>query len=160
MDLAATILLSSLGHGMDERLHERSYGIVPLKKEALSWQVFLVCHQSGHWSLPKGRAEPGETALECAKRELFEETGLTVRSLLVAEPRIERYQFVRNDRLVDKIVEYFIAEVEGSFHLQLSEIKEARWEPLESAFHLVTYPQMKELLSSVARMLARIESKP
>jgi ADP-ribose pyrophosphatase YjhB (NUDIX family) len=32
----------------------------------------------GTWSLPSGRAEPGETARAAASREVFEETGLVV----------------------------------------------------------------------------------
>jgi predicted NUDIX family NTP pyrophosphohydrolase len=30
----------------------------------------------GHWSIPKGENEPGETLLETAQREFIEETGL------------------------------------------------------------------------------------
>jgi len=32
------------------------------------------------WEMPEGGAEPGEDALECAKRELEEETGLSARA--------------------------------------------------------------------------------
>ena len=33
---------------------------------------------AGSWSLPSGRAEPGETARQAARREVVEETGLEV----------------------------------------------------------------------------------
>lgn len=33
---------------------------------------------AGTWSLPSGRAEPGETVRAAAMREVFEETGLVV----------------------------------------------------------------------------------
>ena len=33
------------------------------------------------WEMPEGGAEPGEDALDCADRELAEETGLTRRTL-------------------------------------------------------------------------------
>lgn len=45
-------------------------------------RVFLIQRAyppfAGLWSLPGGRREPGESAEECVKRELFEETGLLV----------------------------------------------------------------------------------
>ena len=34
--------------------------------------------RAGHWSLPGGRLELGETIAAAARREVFEETGLTV----------------------------------------------------------------------------------
>jgi 8-oxo-dGTP pyrophosphatase MutT (NUDIX family) len=40
----------------------------------------LICHPTGgnHWSIPKGKIEDGESMLEAAIRETFEETNFTV----------------------------------------------------------------------------------
>lgn len=35
-------------------------------------------HGSGQWSFPGGKVDPGESSVQTAKRELFEETGLIV----------------------------------------------------------------------------------
>lgn len=51
-----------------------------------SQDKILICHPfgalwgNGEWSLPKGKIEPGETAIEAAKRETQEETGLDLNS--------------------------------------------------------------------------------
>lgn len=39
---------------------------------------FLLMRHPNRWDLPKGHVDPGETNLECALRELEEETGITV----------------------------------------------------------------------------------
>jgi 8-oxo-dGTP pyrophosphatase MutT (NUDIX family) len=39
---------------------------------------------SGKWSFPKGHSKRGETPLECAKREISEETGIPI--YLLSEP--------------------------------------------------------------------------
>ena len=38
-------------------------------------------HGSGTWQFPGGHLEFGEPIEDCAKRELFEETGLTIRNI-------------------------------------------------------------------------------
>lgn len=41
-------------------------------------QVLLVQMQQGHWSFPKGHVEEGETEVETAMRETFEETHIKI----------------------------------------------------------------------------------
>ncbi len=56
----------------------------------------------GHWDLPGGASEPGETPAECALRETFEELGLR----LEAEMLIHAERGTRNGR----DVWFFVAE--------------------------------------------------
>jgi 8-oxo-dGTP pyrophosphatase MutT (NUDIX family) len=127
-------------------VQEFSFGIVPLQKKNGTWQVFLVQHLHGHWGLPKGRTEAKESPLETAKRELFEETSLTVRTLLFEEPIVEHYQFKRLNVPIEKTVGYFLAEVEGEEKILLQELQNSRWVLLQEAADYVTFDQIKNVL--------------
>ncbi|WP_437229177.1 bis(5'-nucleosyl)-tetraphosphatase [Planctomicrobium sp. SH661] len=39
-------------------------------------QSFLLMKHADRWDLPKGHVDPGETEIECALREMHEETGI------------------------------------------------------------------------------------
>ena len=136
------------------RIEEKSYGIIPLRQENGVWQVLLILHQGGrHWAFPKGHGDAGETALDSARRELKEETGLDIQELLQESPLIERYQFHRNHEIVIKTVQYFPALVSGNLQLQTEEIRDAKWVPLkESASHL-TFKEAKEMCNKLVTFL-------
>ncbi len=53
----------------------KSCGIIVFKRDPLE---FLLMRHPTRWDLPKGHVDPGETDLECALRELEEETGIGV----------------------------------------------------------------------------------
>lgn len=133
--------------------YDHSYGVAPLKMTPSGWQVFLVQHQSGHWTLPKGHPEGRETSLDCAKRELFEETHLTIVKLLVEKPLTEVYYFTSRGKTIHKTVDYFIAEVTGEEKIQIEELQDGKWLTFDGARALATYPQMKDLLSTVERLV-------
>lgn len=59
--------------------------VLLLREAAGAFDVLLHLRQNtgyrdGHWALPAGHVEPGESVLEAAVREVGEETGLAVRA--------------------------------------------------------------------------------
>lgn len=51
--------------------------------EASDRVSFLLLKHPNRWDLPKGHVDPGETNMECALRELEEETGIQAEDLIV-----------------------------------------------------------------------------
>lgn len=137
-----------------------SYGVIPLQRRGDAWMVLLVRHREGHWSFPKGHPETGETPFETAARELREETGLSVRTLLSAEPLTERYTFSINGVSVAKTVSYYLAEVEGDVSVQEDEISSYSWDPLETAMTRITFSEARRLLSQVKQFLNSTSGNP
>ncbi|MGH2611992.1 MAG: bis(5'-nucleosyl)-tetraphosphatase [Rhabdochlamydiaceae bacterium] len=135
-------------------IQEASFGIIPLQKVDEIWRVLLILHKGGrHWAFPKGRSNPGETPVESAKRELKEETGLTVEKFLQEEPLTERYEFRRKGESVIKTVQYFPAIVSGEVRLQPEEIQDAKWVLLKEAVRHLTFREAKDMCQMLAGQL-------
>ncbi|MCR8630206.1 NUDIX hydrolase [Paenibacillus radicis (ex Xue et al. 2023)] len=100
--------------------HNLAAGIVVLKDDA----VLLVKDKSG-WSLPKGSTEFGETFLQAAKRELYEETGIKIASEAVA--------FV-TEYSSEKYGQYLQVYYAGSLHSEQNEVEEPDPDILEMQF--------------------------
>jgi 8-oxo-dGTP diphosphatase len=97
--------------------------------------------QYDDWSLPKGKLDAGETWEAAALREVEEEIGL--RCTLGEElPQVE-YQD-RKGR--DKVVRYWLMDVEGGEFAPNDEVDEVRWVTPAEAADLLTYDRDRELL--------------
>lgn len=110
----------------------------------------LLVHRPSHadWTLPKGKAEPGEADDLCAVREVAEETGL--RCLLGPELRASRY---RDRRGRDKLVRYWAMTVRDGEFAPNAEVDQVRWLPIAEAAAQVSYAGDRSVLASLPAAL-------
>lgn len=73
-------------------------------------KLLLVSNDGSYWYLPGGHMEPGETLQDCAKREIYEETGYAINPMDII------YCFEFNDKNIKshKVECCFYATVEQS----------------------------------------------
>ena len=103
------------------------------------------------WSLPKGKRHRGESALECAIREVHEETGM--RATIGHELPETRYTD-RKGRL--KQVRYWsMHEPEGAFRPN-GEVDEIRWLHLHRVGELLTYERDLIVVAGLQRVHASV----
>lgn len=108
------------------------------------------------WSLPKGKAKPGEHLLVTALREVTEETG--------CRPRIGpylttlQYRVTSGGRPANKMVSYWSMRcAEGSFEAS-SEVDKMEWLPLDEARNRLSAPSDCTVLDTFK--LARRDTEP
>lgn len=138
---------------------DRSFGVIPYIYEK-GEPKFLVIHQYSHWrgdsfwTFPKGHPEADESGTEAAMRELYEETGLTLRSLNTEHPILISYSFVHERTRIEKTVTLYLGNVIATpMSLQESEIHDAKWCTYETAYELLTHENAKQVLEKAYRLV-------
>jgi len=135
-------------------MKDYSFGIVPIDNQNPDNPLYLLVEQGGEfWSLPKGHAEMGESPVETAKREFFEETGLSFQEIWEDVQFIEHYFWKDKDVLMDKTVTFFPAFVSGEPLIDNKEITGWKWLPFAQAIKTVTYPETKKVLEEAHEWL-------
>lgn len=81
-----------------------SAGVVALRQTDEGWRVLLL-RVYNYWDFPKGRVEPGETALATAKRETREETTIEDLQFSWGETHMDTAPYGREQ----KVARYFVA---------------------------------------------------
>lgn len=94
------------------------------------------------WSFPKGKLDPGETAVVAAMREIGEETGFVVR--LGRFLRAETYPVPGHRKL--KRVQFWSAQYLGGEFLPNKEVDELLWLSPEEALEHLSYPMDRQVL--------------
>lgn len=99
--------------------------------------------RGGHFAMPKGHVEPGESEAETAEREIWEETGLRVRADtgFRAANAYSPYAGCRKE------VVYFTAEAKSlSTTVQPEEVRSVCWLGYEAALKKLSYENDREIL--------------
>ena len=125
---------------------EKSCGVLPYRMLNGQQEFLLVFETySKCWSLPKGHIEAGETDVQTALRELYEETGLTA-NLDTSRCASIEYPISSFAR---KQVAFFLGEVVGVPKVREGEIDKFKWvtaEELKDYLFPDTYEACKALL--------------
>ena len=98
------------------------------------------------WSLPKGKCEPGESDIECALREVQEETGLQCE----IGPKLAEIAY-RDQKDRAKTVVYFLMEPVAGEFARNDEVDEIRWLTLSESAVLLSYGHDAEIARSALR---------
>ena len=121
-------------------------------------KVLVVNQRGTSWSLPKGHIDPGEDALEAARREIYEESGLLELQLVRELGTYERYKIGVNGgddhRKLKAITMFLFRTSETRLKPVDPENPEARWVEKEKVAQLLTHKKDKNFFRAVERSLS------
>jgi 8-oxo-dGTP pyrophosphatase MutT (NUDIX family) len=129
-------------------------GEVAREREVSAGGVLVRGDEVAVLALPKGHVDPGETAIEAARREVQEETGLS------GEPLYElgksRYWYRRDGLTIGKTVTFFLFRyLDGDTADHDDEVEEVRWIPLQAAEKELSHVAEREMITLALAYLAK-----
>lgn len=113
-------------------LPTHSAEVQPAATEQKTVRSFLLMKHTKRWDLPKGHVDEGESNLECALRELEEETGIRSTDIHI-DPEFKfksKYKVTYKrfgDKPIKKKLIIYLAKLINDVEIQLSEHKGYHW---------------------------------
>lgn len=139
-----------------QMIQETSAGAVIFYEDMHDSRMFLVLHYpAGHWDFPKGALERGETEVQAAKREIFEETGLKIDEFYPDFRRKIDYQYRRQDGLSHKSVIFFLARSDTQKVRISFEHSGFDWLSFDQAMHRLTFENARGILKEANELILR-----
>jgi len=139
---------------MNKVKETKSAGGVVLNRKR---EVLVVNQDGKSWSLPKGHIDPGEDALAAAKREIYEESGVTDLELIKEFEKYQRYKIGKNggeDKTEVKTIFMFLFNTSQEDLNPVDDHNpEARWLDKNEVADLLTHPKDKEFFLKVIEQI-------
>ena len=132
---------------------EKSCGIVLFREKDGIILYLLLNYPSGHWDLPKGHVEAGESEHQTATRELLEETGIGDAHFIDGFREEISYKYRRNKKISNKQVVFFLAKTNLEKIKLSHEHRDFKWLPYNAAFNKLTFDNAKNLVKKANAML-------
>ena len=117
----------------------KSCGVLIVRGDPL--REFLLMKHTDRWDLPKGHVDAGETELECALRELMEETGIQATDIrLNSDFRFEHRYTVTGPRTnhepAEKTLVIFLGHLLNDVSIVVTEHKSSSWFKWDPPHHI------------------------
>ena len=133
----------------------KSCGFLIVRGEPV--REFLLMRHADRWDLPKGHVDPGETEMQCALRELNEETRITAGDI----EGIDGFRFTmqypvrakRDGRLHDKTLVVFLARLVRDVKIEPTEHGGYQWFPWNPP-HQIQERTIDPLLAAVEAFIS------
>ena len=120
-------------------------------------EILVVSQHGTSWSLPKGHIDQGEDALEAAKREIFEESGISELVLIKDLGSYERHRIglkAAEDRSELKSIRmYLFKTAQTKLSPRDPDNPEARWVKKETVAELLTHDKDKAFFKSISGLI-------
>lgn len=148
---------TTFGHALERvEVHTKTVAVAVLRRSPRGPEVLLLrrtAERGGFWQIVTGRLQPGESALEAARRELSEETGRTL-------PIVDlgyRHAFSFGEALPPRVFEEsgFAAvwEPAGDPKLSPEEHDAFEWVPVQEALTKLPFAGLKETVRRALTLL-------
>ena len=126
---------------------ERSAGAIVFRTvgESREYLLLQAKFKSSFWDVPKGTVEDDETPEQTVRREVMEETGLTVEFVLGFQEDVTWF-YTREGRQTRKQATFFLAEAKSGEVKLSDEHLASVWLPVKDAIARATFKNTKRLL--------------
>ena len=140
--------------------HVTSCGVLIVRGDPID--SFLLMKHPNRWDLPKGHVDPGETEVQCALRELYEETAIAAADICFDTSfRFTHHYKVRSARfgsqLTDKTLVIFLGRLLRDIKIRLTEHKSYAWFDWDPP-HNIQPQTVNPLLAELERHLQACEN--